>query len=259
MSSKQVTDRQKSAQAVIFAATTHAPRVGKSTKDMLSPMLKKNQEPADVEALMLHLAGWLERAKDEMVRTDEAHSHELADDAEPRARRDETKAELSEELVSLRNLVAGVYGAKVTKELGFSTETPSDPVVLWRFAGEVSKALRKKSALPPPQRGKTKVTWSPAETADQIDEIRERLDAANKDVAREAREAQGTLADRNKALETYDDVFRRVANLLVGLFMFAGETELADKVRPSARRAGQTEELAPPAEETKPATPGGDK
>lgn len=253
MSSKQVTDRQKSALSVITAATTHAPRIGKASRDTLSPLFKKNEEPPDIEALIVHLAGWLARAKDEMVRTDEAHAHELSDDAEPRARRDELKAELTEEMVSLRNLVAGVYGASAPKAIGFSAETPSDPVVLCRFAGEVTKALRKKSSLPTPKRAKTKLSWSPVEAADEIDTLREKLNAANEEVARELREAQGTLVDRNKAMETYDAVFRRVTNLLVGLFTFAGETELADKVRPSTRRAGQTEELAPPAEEPKPA------
>ena len=63
--------------------------------------------------------------------------------------------------------------------------------------------------------------------------------------AREVREAQGTLADKNTAIAAYDIAFSRASKVLEALFLLAGETALADRVRPSARRPGQTEELAP--------------
>ncbi len=248
MPAKLVTDRQKSATAVGAAATTHAARVAKSFTETLSPVLKKNQSPPDIEGLMLTVAEWLANAASEMVKTDEAHTHELSDDDEPRRRRDEAQAALYEELVSLRDLINGFYGAAATRMLGFSSGTPRDATALSRFAGEVSKALREKE-LPAPKRADTTVKWSPAKTADEIDKLRKKLDEALTDVAREIREAQGTLVNKNDALDAYDSAFSRTANLLAGLFMFAGETALAERVRPSTRRLGQTEELAPPAEE----------
>ena len=258
MASKSVTDRQKSAVAVGAAATTHASRVAKSFTQALSPVLKKNQAPPDIEGLMLTVADWLADATNQMVKTDEDHTRELSDDDEPRRRRDEAQAALSEELVSLRDLISGLYGASATRLLGFSAGTPRDPTALSRFAGEVSTALRDKE-LPPLKRANTTVKWSPAKTADEIDELRGKLDLALKDVARELREAQGTLADKNTALDAYDSAFRRTANLLVGLFGFADELDLANRVRPSTRRAGQTEELAPPAEDAPAGEPTGDK
>ncbi len=245
MPSKQVTDRQKSATDVEAAATTHAARVGAAARDKLAPTLKKNESPPDVEGLLLQAADWLHRATAEMVQADEAHLHELSDDEEPRQRRDELVATLGEELVSLRSLVTGLYGPAAGRLLGFSSDTPRDPTALSRFAGEVSKALREKK-LPAPRRAETIVKWSPESTADQIDKLRKRLDAAVNDVAREAREAQGTLAKKSAAMDAYDDTFRRVASLLVGVFTFAGEDALAERIRPSSRRPGQTEELAPP-------------
>jgi hypothetical protein len=248
MPAKSATDRQKSAAAVGAAATTHASRVAKSFKETLSPVLKKNEDPPDIEALMLTVAEWLANAAAKMVKTDADHTHELSDDEEPRTRRDKAQAALSEELVSLRDLLNGLYGAAATRTLGFSAATPRDPTVLSRFAGEVSKALREKE-LPAPKRANTTVKWSPETTADEIDTLRSALDDALVDVQREIREAQGTLADKNDAMDAYDSAFSRTANLLVGLFTFAGESALADRVRPSARRPGQTDELAPPAAE----------
>ena len=54
--------------------------------------------------------------------------------------------------------------------------------------------------------------------------------------------AQATLAKKNQAVEEYDRVFTGVATSLSGLFTLAGERELAEKVRPSTRRPGQTVE-----------------
>lgn len=59
---------------------------------------------------------------------------------------------------------------------------------------------------------------------------------------------------RHAALDADDDALRRSASLLVGLFTFAGETALANRVRPSSRRPGQMEELAPAAPPGVPAT-----
>ncbi|MEO0326106.1 MAG: hypothetical protein AAF447_24365 [Myxococcota bacterium] len=42
----------------------------------------------------------------------------------------------------------------------------------------------------------------------------------------------------------YDVVFRMYASTLVTLFEMAGERELADRVRPSTRRPGQTRDIA---------------
>jgi len=89
----------------------------------------------------------------------------------------------------------------------------------------------------------------PAKEADKIDKLRGALDTTIADVVREAREAQGTLADKNAAIATYDTAFSRASKVLEGIFTLAGETALADRViRPSTRRPGQTEEQAPPAE-----------
>lgn len=62
--------------------------------------------------------------------------------------------------------------------------------------------------------------------------------------ADEAHEAQTTQAAKKGAMEGYDGLFGAVAGLLSHLLLVAGERELAAKVKPSARRPGQTTEEA---------------
>jgi len=247
MPSKQVVDRKKSGDSVAAAASTHAERVAQVVENVLSPSLEKGEKMPDVQLLATLVGRWLSKTGAQMAEADEAHIHELSDDDPVRQRRDKAQAALSEEIVELREWMSALFGARAVRSLGFSTDTPRDPVALSRFAGEVCKSLREKDFPKPKRDG---VTFSPAKEASKLEKLREELDAALTEVAREAREAQGTLANKNTAVTTYDDTFRRSAKFLEGLFTLAGETELAERVRPSSRRPGQTEDLAPPAEAT---------
>ena len=69
-----------------------------------------------------------------------------------------------------------------------------------------------------------------------------------------AERPQTTLVSKNQALERYDSGFGGVASTLTGLLLLAGKPELAAKVRPSTRRAGQTAETTDPTP-TPPANP----
>ena len=61
-----------------------------------------------------------------------------------------------------------------------------------------------------------------------------------KDVAKEVREAQATLDEKNQALAAYDELFGGGATAMTGLLRMAGKADLAAKVKPSTRRPGQT-------------------
>lgn len=245
MSSKQIVDRAKSGNVVASAASVHAARVAQAVKTVLSPYLQKNEKMPDVEGFTLLVGKWLAETSTKMAAADEAHIHELSDDDPIRQGRDKAHAALNDELVELREWMTGLFGARAVRSLGFAADTPRDPTALSHFAGEVVKSLREKDFPAPKRSG---VSWSPAKEADKVDKLRATLDTAIADVVREAREAQGTLADKNAAIATYDTAFSRASKVLEGIFTLAGETALADRVRPSTRRPGQTEEQAPQAE-----------
>lgn len=245
MPSKQIIGRVKSAAIVSTATTVHAARVAQAVEAVLSPYLEKNQKMPDVEGLTLLIGKWLTHTSATMASADEAHIHELSDDDPVRRARDEAHAALNDELVELREWMTGLFGARAVRALGFAADTPRDAAALSHFAGEVVKSLREK-AFPSPKRDG--VSWSKAKEADKIEKLRGALEAALAEVNREVREAQGTLADKNVAIAAYDMAFSRASRALEGIFVLAGETVLAERVRPSTRRPGQTEEEAPAAE-----------
>jgi hypothetical protein len=243
MPSKIVSDKQKSALALIQFGRTNAELVAAAIIKTQGPSLPAGTDIAKYKEhlmiLMTSSSTLLEGKIKQAVDADEALIVEQADDLEPRRRRDEAGAQLREALVSLRGTLEGVYGYQIARELGFSSDTPQDPVVIARFAGEVLKVIGKRQAeetLPAPKEG---ISFNPQSALSRITLLRSALDGHLGTVEAERRELQQALSKKNEALAEYDEAFARVANLFVGLCLLAGEKELAQKVRPSGRNPGQ--------------------
>jgi hypothetical protein len=86
------------------------------------------------------------------------------------------------------------------------------------------------------------------------------LTAALADVGREVREAQLTLKARNEAVGSWNAVYQGVADVVTGIFELVGRADLAELVRPTARRrAGVAEagdlSTTPPGPVADPAKP----
>lgn len=236
MSSKAVTDRQKSADSVIAIGAAHSEPSGAALVTLLSPGLQPGEIMPDFALGMRLLTRRLAAHKDAMVSSDTAHEAELGDDAGVREARDEASSALFASLVELREVITGVYGGATSAKV-FDGPTPNDPVVLSRFAGEVASALGRVTFPAPRVQG---ASLDVATTAASLSAGAAGLDERVQKVAAEVREAQVTLEAKNKALATYDDTFSVVATVLGALLRAAGSPELAAKVRPSAKRPGQT-------------------
>lgn len=145
MASKRVTDRQKSAQAVMAIGAAQ----GKLLSERVGPMLAGSAESApNVAELVAVLTAPLDAAREEMIAADEAHAIETAGDAASRNRRDEQVAGLYEPLVEPREIATGLFGAPAGSGL-FSGRTPRDPVVLalYRFRRPSGVTLAARATL----------------------------------------------------------------------------------------------------------------
>lgn len=251
MPSKQVTDRQKSAAAVIAAARTHAPRAATAVASTFDPFLSKPEKQPDLALLVELSTRTLEAAITRLVQADAAHEAELSDDASPRTQRDTLATALYDDLIELKEVATGLLGSAALALLRLEGTTPRDPVVLVRHAEGVVQALQTAKLPKSRVRG---AAFHAKEWAERLTEHTEALSTALGDVAREAREAEGTLIAKNRALAEHDRTFGDVATLVSAVLRMGGEAELAARVRPSPRRPGQTVELAdgdarPPAPE----------
>jgi hypothetical protein len=252
MPSKQVVDSQKSAMSVVAVAETQGRAVADAIGPMLQPHLSSGETMPDVALLISVLGRYLKATADTMVERDYVHDAELRDDAAPRERRDDAALRLYAKLVELREVIGGIYGSGSLRAAGFEGETPRDPVMLSRFARNVSAGLRT-AAMPTPR--VDGANFDRSRVADQTDTLRAELDAALEEVATELREAQGTLAARDAAVVAYQQAFSRTANALRALLEMASMDELATKVRPSSRRPGRAEAEPAESEPTAPAEP----
>jgi len=241
MPSKLVTDREKSTNAVLAAARTHGAIAAEAIAGALEGVLTKGEKQPDLTLLIELCTRVLDRSIRAVVAADAAHEAELADDATPRSSRDEHAATLNADIVELKEIATGLLGRAVLQPLRLEGTTPRDPLALMRYAEGVVEAL--KTAKLPKSRVRG-ATFHAKEWAERLTETTVALGSALQDVAREAREAEGTLVAKNRAIAEHDRVFGDMATLVSALLRVGGEDELAARVRPSPRRPGQTVEVA---------------
>lgn len=257
MPSKLVVDRFKRSLLVMAATREHAGRVQAAWTAEAKSLLRPGESLPDLGFVMEILARGLERDMLAMQEAAERHEHELGDDAEPRDRRDHSAADLNTSLDDLREILRGLFGTGVLAGLHLEVAPPREPAAVSAYAKSVIGALGT-ATFPAPRIPKAKFvarTW-----VKRLEKERETLEAALKDVAREQREAEGTLADKNATIVAHDRTQARVAAVASGLLEFAGEPELAERVRPSERKgrggnegeAGKDDAGEQPAGEKKP-------
>ena len=239
MPSKSVTDRQKSTRSVNAAIKTHANAIHERFADLVAPVLAEGEQVPDMRHLLDVLGRLLTLRVEAMVEADEAHIQELGDDAPARAVRDEVAEDLRAFVVELRQVLEGLYGPRFNARLNISGSTPEDPVVLIRFAGEMAKGLRD---TPLPESRIPSASIDKAQTAQALDDKAEALDTALDKVALESREAETTQSAKDRAITANDLTFLHAARELEAIARLVELPDLADRVRPSVRRPGLTED-----------------
>lgn len=232
MPSKQVTDRVKSSKSVQAAIAVHADPIAEKMKQDFGVALADS-----CRTLLVGLGHKLEGATAAMVAADDANLAELGDGAPLRLARDHAAEELRAVLVDVRQYATFVFGPTAAGSLGFHGETPADPEALLGSAQFVLDHLPDWKAPPSryPAAHFDKHAWLDKLRA-PTGALREAIAA----VAKEDRQTQATVVAKHKAMADYDRVFSLVANLTSALLAAAGERELADHLRPSTRKPGQT-------------------
>lgn len=178
----------------------------------------------------------LEEARIRLVAADSALEKEVGEDNGVRDARDEVVVVARAGAVELREIIVGLFGKAVADAI-FGGEVPKDPVQLQRFATEAAARMRAASWGTPRVKG---AQLDPAEVATGLEQSSKQIGETVAAVADEVRETQVAREARNREMDAYDETFTAVATIFEGLFLLAGQRELADRVRPSRRRPGTT-------------------
>lgn len=234
MLSKVVTNYVKSARDLAAALRAHRIDVTQTMRTALSPYLIKDESVPDAGFLLELFARRIDRATEELEAADKAHTDEQSDDAEPRRRRDEASEELRSALLEVKRILQTLYGDDAPATFKLAAELPHDPMSVRRMGADVASALEEK-ALPKLRiAGVNEVSAAPWIT--KLKKPLKRLDAASKDVAREAREAEKTLVTKNRALDSFEQAFGAGAAAGWGLLTAVGDKEHAARISMSPRR-----------------------
>lgn len=229
-SQKMVADRLRSAQKVIEVVRTQGETLAAGLRSRLQA---PDYDPAPT---LTHIAAAITRAADDLQAAMIAHTDELADDAAPRAARDEYTEALLTGVVRMRRAIGGVYGGAALEALGQAGRLDRRPD---RALIAAETLMRKAPEVLPGRSGDLGLQVDPAQVIATLEGPAAALKAALGDVTREAREAELTLLARNVAMATYDAIFTEGATALAALFRLAGLPEHAARVRPSGRRPGR--------------------
>jgi len=246
MPSKQVTDRQKTANAVVAAIDTHASAATNAITTMLSPHLKSGETMPNVALLFSLLGRGFTANIQSLVTTDNTHQTELADDDPARNDRDNAASALRTECVDLREILTGMFGNTIATQV-LPEAVPRDPVMLARHGQTIEENLTRITL--PTSRIPGATLDKPALIA-RFGLLRQTLEKTIQVVAREVREAQATQSAKDTAIDSFDNYFSMGADVTSSLLRLGGMPDQAAQLRPSARRPGHTvadEEPADPA------------
>lgn len=233
MGSKQVEQELARSGALVTAAEAHEERVGAG----LARLARETKAKAPAEAALrgvVHFVQQVLEARAEALRGSErALDAELGDDAKPLQEREEAAGEVAALLVSLRGALGESSGDAAVRAAGFVGNTPDarDPSGVAELAARVLENLRKH-----PPRGKSKhLRLDLAGALGELEEPLARLRKGVADVAREKREEQAARATRDAAWSAHEGAVRGAGLVLEGLLRLAGEEDLADRLRVTAR------------------------
>ena len=241
MTSKQVVDRARASTRVTTTVDANLHELAAGLAARFAPVLLPGETMPDMTFFVALAARLLTHAHARLDEADRAHEAELSDDPAARAERDAAAAEVRETVTSLRSAVISAGGSAAARALSIPSRLPSDVSNLERYAAGLHSALLDPTRVVV-NTSRAGIVLDRRAMAATLEPELTRLQAALKNVAKEAAELGVTQTAKDKAIEANDRTFTGVANVIEGLLTLANREDLADRVRPSRRRPGTIED-----------------
>ncbi|MEM9494314.1 MAG: hypothetical protein AAGC55_34530, partial [Myxococcota bacterium] len=233
--SRQVQNNSSNGDFVISSAAAHGATIVEQllllNRDV--PEERKMSRPA-LDGMIHWLAAVLEAKNRAMDGAELRYLAEQADDPDIRARRDRAAEHAMVALKRVQSHIATHLGEAGLTRYGLAGNRPRRPGELAEYIGAAITLLRQ---YPQTASDSLAGTFDSEQVARTLDDVLAPLRAGIADVIRERRELEARLIERNRALDEWNKAYRGVASSLTGLYTLAGADELAQRIRPTSRRA----------------------
>ncbi len=200
------------------------------------------QRPASPETsfsypvLFEHMDSELAQVVNKLVESEDRHVRQLAKISQLRRRRDQGFDDTYAKQVAARGILTSLYGKDRDFELAaVSGKTPESSKTLAEQVDQTVKFLRNPEVAEPSQKVAGVGVDLPT-MADDLESDQKQLVGVRAELVQATKVADGTRRVTNQAIKEFDLVFLWIAHSLEGLFRLAGEEELANRIRTSARR-----------------------
>lgn len=255
-------DRQKTATVLRSVEQSHIRDVLPVIEDRLRDALEGEEALPDVPFLATLLGRVQAAGTRAIIAADKAHEEELANDSEPRLRRDAAGERVHRKLVEVRRIAAGLFGRERSAEIlgapGLTAQV-TEAERLWRQAEDTILRLEAPDFAAPAMTTAS-LQFDPAQLAAELRAdnaaFREALDA----VALERRKSESTLEVKNARFDESKRIDAACGRIYEGFFLLADRPDLLDRLRRALRRtrrgASGSGEASP---EVEAGTPGEDQ
>ena len=261
--SAEITDKIRSGLFLLAALSEQGPKVAELVKAKAGSSLPEGEEPADFLAQIEGLGQILKAALDSMVERDRKLYRESESRGTLLKGRDERVEELAQRVTGIRRIITGHFVEPDVAQLGLTGRTAREPIALLRQTELICDGLKREDLDALVGETLFEVPLDLGPYVPLIEPGIESLRLAFEVHQRSRRRVDELLASKKEAVEEYETAFIRVARQFKDLCRLVDQKDLADKVRPSLTRRGET--LAKPevdgateptADEAVPKTPG---
>ena len=192
-------------------------------------------QPPDIGGLVHASMALVDLRAKKLQEADEKVAKETSEDIAARDVETQRFEECRQGTIQLKKGLDGVYGPSVLVMLGLNGETPNDSVRLHRVLQSASSALKKEKKLPAPINPYVP-SWTEENLERNFEALWKPLEKAVEEVRRESRETQQAQIERRAAMAELSLVLNILSDSLENLARFAGQTEVAERIRPSGGR-----------------------